>query len=316
MPKMWRCPKCGRAFVTRNIVHGCGKVPLGEHLRGKPREVVALYRGFVRAVRAAAPRGARLIILPQKTSIGFQARTGFAWVRVLRDALGVALLLPRVVAHPRITNVQSGSPRSYLHHFRVSSPAGLRGEVRGWLREAWRVGLQLHLGEPPAEWSAEMFEELRGRAGAPPKRKERALWRCPRCGKSYVTRNLSHSCRRGSEQEHLDGKSAHVVWLYRRLVQLLREFGPLRINPGRTSISFQARMRFAGVRLGRKGLRVMFLLTRPLEDPRVTRVVAYSPRTFGHQMEVRDAGHFDVQLRNWLAESYRVGQQTHLLARA
>ena len=41
---LWRCLKCGRAFANRNQMHLCGLRTLREHLAGKPREVVALYR--------------------------------------------------------------------------------------------------------------------------------------------------------------------------------------------------------------------------------------------------------------------------------
>jgi hypothetical protein len=310
---LWRCPKCRRAFVTRNVEHTCERTPLALHFRNRPREVVALYREFVRRLRAAAPKGARLTILPQKTRIAFQARTLFAWAQVQRNALAAALLLPRVVTHPRITNVQSGSPRSYLHHFRAASAADLRGDVAAWMRDAWRVGLQLHLAEPPGESAREIFDEFQRKPARVPKLKPRPLWRCPQCGKLYVTPNISHACARYSEAERLAGKSDHVVWLYRRLVKMLRECGPVRIVPGKARIAFQARMRFGGVELRRDTLRLAFLLTRPVEHPRITGVTAYNPRTFGHHVVIRDAGDLDAQLRAWLAESYRVGQQSHLL---
>lgn len=203
----WRCPKCGRAFVARNLVHSCELRRVDDHFRGRPRAVVALYRQFTKRVRACG----QVMVLPQKTSIAFQARTSFAWVRLLRDALGVGLLLPRLLSHPRITNVQSGSPRSYLYHFRVSSAEDLKGKVAEWIREAYRVGMQLHLREPQDEFARERFEDLRRRAGRTPKLKGRPLWRCPKCGKYYVTRNIWHACTRHTEEEHFRGSWRRAV---------------------------------------------------------------------------------------------------------
>jgi predicted transport protein/predicted RNA-binding Zn-ribbon protein involved in translation (DUF1610 family) len=311
--KMWRCPKCSRAFVTRNVEHTCRRYTLAQHFRNRPREVVALYREFVRCLRAAAPKGARLTILPQKTRIAFQARTLFASAQLQRQALAASLVLPRVVTHPRITNVQSGSPRSYLHHFRVASAADLRGAVAAWMRDAWRVGLQLHLAEPPDESAREIFDEFQRKPARTPKLKARPLWPCPKCGKLYVTPNISHACARYTEAERLAGKSEHAVWLYRRVVKMLRECGPVRIVPGKTRIAFQARMRFGGVVVQRNALRLAFLLTRPVEHPRIAGVTAYNPRTFGHTVVIRNADDLDAQLHAWLAESFRVGQQAHLL---
>ena len=52
-----------------------------------------------------------------------------------------------------------------------------------------------------------------------------------------------------------------MVWLYRRLVKMLEQCGPVRVVPGKTGITFQARMRFAGARLGKSSVRVGFVLT-------------------------------------------------------
>ena len=32
---LWRCPKCGHRFVTRNIWHSCGHYRLADHFEGK-----------------------------------------------------------------------------------------------------------------------------------------------------------------------------------------------------------------------------------------------------------------------------------------
>jgi len=50
MGGLWICPDCGHKFRWRNQWHSCTKVTLEDHLRGKPAEVVALYRAFEQAV--------------------------------------------------------------------------------------------------------------------------------------------------------------------------------------------------------------------------------------------------------------------------
>ena len=40
---LWRCPKCGRTFVTRNMAHSCRHLSFADHLAGKPPKILALY---------------------------------------------------------------------------------------------------------------------------------------------------------------------------------------------------------------------------------------------------------------------------------
>ena len=124
-----------------------------------------------------------------------------------------------------------------------------------------------------------------------------------------------HSCARHREEEHLAGKSEHVVWLYRRLIQMMKECGPVRIVPSKTGIAFQARMRFGGVRVLRDRLCVGFVLTRRVVNPRVTGVTAFAPQSFGHHVDVRSIEDLDAELHAWLREAYRRGRQEHLIAR-
>ena len=307
---LWRCSKCGRPFANRNQVHLCGLRTVREHLAGKRREVVALYRRFVGVVRRCGP----VKLLPQKTRIAVQARTSFAYVRLLRDALAVGLVLARRLASPRILKIESGSEHSHLHHLRIRGPEELDREIGAWLREAYRLSQQLPFKQPE---SPELLGDVESTAvealpARRPKLKPRPLWRCPKCRKYYVTRNMWHACARHTEEEHLEGKSPHVVWLYRRLVKMLEQCGPVRVVPGKTGITFQARMRFAGARLGKSSVRVGFVLTRRVESPRITSIVSYSPRSHGHHLEIRSLDDLDVELQGWLCEAYRVGQQLHL----
>lgn len=310
---LWSCPRCGRTFVTRNVEHTCATRTVAEHLRGKPADVQRLYQQVEKLARAAS-RG-KMQVVATKTMVTFRGRVGFVWVRVLRERLDLGLLLPQVLRHPRVKKIYTQSQRSHLHTFDVRGPADLDAQMRRWLRDAWRAGMQLQMSGPASPTAAHEVPEPAPSAKSP-RLKERPLWRCPQCGKRFVTKNLSHSCRRISEAERLKGKTEHVVWLYRRIVKLLRQIaggGPLYLNPGKSGIAFQARMRFGGVVLRKDSVELRFILRRRLDSPRIARLIAYAPQTYGHHLIVRDAADFDTELQAWLAESYRVGTQEHLL---
>jgi len=139
---LWTCPKCGQRFVSRNMWHSCVRMTVQDHLRGKPKEVVGLYRRFARMVRDLGP-GVRAV--PVKTGIGFMVRVRFAGATVQMRGLRAGFWLKRRVDSARFTKVDFIPPNNYIYSFYVRSPEDLDGEVRAWLLEAYRVGVQEHL---------------------------------------------------------------------------------------------------------------------------------------------------------------------------
>lgn len=144
------------------------------------------------------------------------------------------------------------------------------------------------------------------------KRKLRPLWRCPKCGHWFVTRNLWHSCARFRARDHLKGKNPQVARLYRKFAALVRKCGPVMISPNKTRIAFMARMRFAGCRVGKDVLHIGFLLSRRVQNARIPRVEFIPPRYYVHHLPVRTLGELDGELLGWLREAYQMGQQKHL----
>ncbi|MFQ5944455.1 MAG: DUF5655 domain-containing protein [Anaerolineales bacterium] len=144
---LWRCPKCDRKFVNRNQWHSCGRFSVDRHLEGKDASIISVYQRFVRAVRGCGP----ITLVPIKTRIGFQARITFADIMVRRHWIDCYVILSRRSNNPRFARIESLSRHSHVHHFRVSSPADIDDEVRSWLCQAYRVGLQDHLRNPVKE---------------------------------------------------------------------------------------------------------------------------------------------------------------------
>lgn len=139
---LWKCPKCEREFATRNQTHSCGRHELEPHFEGKSAEIRALFDALVAAIQEIGP--AR--VLPEKTRIAFQVRMSFAQVMVRRQWLDGHLVLARRIEHSRFRKVQTFSPGNHVHIFRLRSPADIDAQFRAWLREAYQVGDQQHLG--------------------------------------------------------------------------------------------------------------------------------------------------------------------------
>jgi Domain of unknown function (DUF5655) len=138
---MWQCRKCERLFANRNQSHFCSRYTLREHLAGKSPSAVALFRQFAKSVKRCGP----VRVVAEKTRIAFQVRMSFAAVSLRRDRIVGHVVLARRLENPRFTKIETISPRNHVHCFCFRSREEMDREVLGWLREAYRVGQQLHL---------------------------------------------------------------------------------------------------------------------------------------------------------------------------
>jgi hypothetical protein len=139
---MWDCPRCGRAFASRNQTHTCA--PLGELDRHFARASPAVRAAFDRVLAAVSGLGP-VTVLPEKTRIALQVRMSFAAFIPRRHWLGGHLVLARRIDSPRFLRIDTYSPGNVVHTFRLASPAEVDDEFVAWLAEAYGVGAQQHL---------------------------------------------------------------------------------------------------------------------------------------------------------------------------
>jgi hypothetical protein len=137
---------------------------------------------------------------------------------------------------------------------------------------------------------------------------ERPLWTCPRCGKSYVMRNASHSCVVVPLETHFEGRP-RARELFDAVLRVLEADGPVTVSVSRTRIEFMTRARFAGVQVRRDHLRLGFWLKREVRSPRFVKVEHLGHRDWVYSALVRSEADLDDELRTWLAEARTVGDQ-------
>jgi hypothetical protein len=144
---LWRCPKCGKWFVTRNIYHSCGRYPLASHFVGKPR-ARALFDHFRKTLERFGP----VRLVSNQSRVGFMVRVRFAGTSAIRkDSLRCAMWLTRRVSSKHWVREEHFGPRAHIYHFEMRKPGDLNPEIRRHLREAYGVGCQAHrvLGNAP-----------------------------------------------------------------------------------------------------------------------------------------------------------------------
>lgn len=145
----------------------------------------------------------------------------------------------------------------------------------------------------------------------PPKqtRTDRSLWTCPDCGQAFVTRNASHSCRRWTVEELLDGVPQNVRTLLDRFTAMVEACGPVTVFPSRDRMTYMVRVRFAGATPRRRWLDVALWLRRRVESPRWRKVETIYPDAHVHVLRVTRVDDLDEETGGWVREAYAVGCQ-------
>ena len=121
-----------------------------EHLRDKTPRAVELFRAFEGLVRECGP----VRLHPVKTGIGFIARMTFAGATLRQRWIDVGFLLPYRLDADRIRRVDSYGLHTHGHRVRIRDVAEVDSELRGWIREAYRVGMQEHVHSRASERGA------------------------------------------------------------------------------------------------------------------------------------------------------------------
>lgn len=189
--------------------------------------------------------------------------------------------------------------------FAALSPSHRRELVR-WLEDARTPATRLRR-------VAQVVDRALGRpVRNPGARIGRPLWTCSACGRSFVTRNMNHSCGRWTVEDSLAGRPPQVRALFDAVPTVVSAFGPVTLVPYRDRVAFMDRVRFAGVRPRSRWLDVDFWLPRRVESPRLRKVETLSPYAHIHLVRISSIEDLDSELIGWLREAHAVGRQEHL----
>ena len=142
-------------------------------------------------------------------------------------------------------------------------------------------------------------------------RKDRPLWRCGACGRSFANSNQSHACGRHALEPYFAGRSPKVRAIYETFRAMLEGFGPVIVLPEKTRIAFQVRMSFAQLTVRRDWVLGHLVLARRAEDGLFTKIESFSPRNHAHHFRLDDPAEV-AALEGFAREAYAVGRQDHL----
>ncbi len=141
---------------------------------------------------------------------------------------------------------------------------------------------------------------------------DRPLWRCPECGRTFAAPRQTHTCAAlATVDEMFVGCAASVRATFDRVLDVVRELGPVDVLPEKTRIALHVRMSFAALMPRRRWLDGHVVLDRRIDSDRFRRVEVYSPRNVLHAFRLVSPQDVDDEVASWLRDAYRVGQQRH-----
>jgi hypothetical protein len=112
------------------------KVPTVDALFAKSAPEV---RKTYDAIRKASRELGRIVVEPKKTSIHLVRSTAFAGIAARKEALILTVKASAPIRSPRVHRAEQTSANRWHVEFRLTSPAEVDHEVRGWLREAYEL---------------------------------------------------------------------------------------------------------------------------------------------------------------------------------
>ena len=107
-----------------------------------------------------------------------------------------------------------------------------------------------------------------------------------------------------TEQDHLTGKDPIVPLIYKKLIREVQKFGPVKIEPKKTSIHLINRFGFAGVVPRKNYINLEVHLNHKIKNKRMDKVEQASANRYNHTIMVYSPAEVDEELLGWLKEAY------------
>jgi|CXWL01.1.fsa_nt_gi hypothetical protein len=134
---------------------------------------------------------------------------------------------------------------------------------------------------------------------------QRQPWTCPACGREFRRTGQSHTC---DPVTSLEDRLALLTPLQREICEailaLLPQVGDVKVEPVRVGLFLKHGRTFASLRLRRAGMRLLIMLPRRLDHPRLAYSKSNSTSNIAHGITLRAASDVDADVQRWLAESY------------
>ena len=131
-----------------------------------------------------------------------------------------------------------------------------------------------------------------------------ASWTCPRCDRTFGRTRQSHACLPvAAVDDYFAARPAYEREIYDAVVGHLQSVGTVDVEAATVGILVKRRRTFVELRPKQKWVELSIMLTRPIDDARVSRRIVVSRGRFAYFFRIRTASDVDDDLRELLTES-------------
>lgn len=130
------------------------------------------------------------------------------------------------------------------------------------------------------------------------------MWECPKCQRSFKTKNQWHSCVIVNIDAIFLGKPNIIKELYNELLKNCIHFGKIKIDTTLSCIYFMDKNRFLAIKPQKSGIIIEFILERSEEIFPVIKIVQISKNQFVHRLKLDSIEDINDQLIRWIKDAY------------
>ncbi|MBL0340711.1 MAG: hypothetical protein IPP71_07215 [Bacteroidetes bacterium] len=129
------------------------------------------------------------------------------------------------------------------------------------------------------------------------------LWKCPKCGRQFMRKNQSHSCRMYPLEQHFLSKEGGKI-LYQKLCEKIKDkVGPFKIESLECCIQFVSTFTFTAVKIFKDKIQLDFSLNHPIKNKRIKKLVKLSAHRLLYFVEIKSEEEIDTELITWIKEA-------------
>lgn len=132
------------------------------------------------------------------------------------------------------------------------------------------------------------------------------MWICPKCHRSFKTKNQSHSCVIVTVDSIFSDFPKPIIELYNELLEICKTFGEIKTDTTLSCIYFIGKSRFLVLKPQKSGLILELILDRSEDVFPVIKVVKINQNQFAHRLKLESQEDINDQLIGWIKEAYEL----------
>ena len=132
------------------------------------------------------------------------------------------------------------------------------------------------------------------------------FWKCSECNRKFAHKNQWHSCLKVSVDKHFEDKPVEIKQAFDKLIDEVRKFGPVRVDPVKTAINLTGVSHFAMIYPQKNALKMDFSLKREVKSERLEEFASVVSGRHMYYVRIQKKEDVDKELLGWLKEAYAI----------